>query len=304
MSFEQLVSSRLDPHANFDGDTWVAKLVSARNEAAARLQKYVPNFEFAVTAARQGYDEVDGWLTRNRSALAAAIQASNDTGVLPDELRLQMGADRAAAFVLANFSFAAEGLGPWISGLVERVATGQAVSAVKEVGHDWAIADADRRLKVFAGIVRMDDLGELEKIFGGGQAAPAGLGAPIAIPVLVAIVVMVVGVAAVIGYFVTRAKEIDNANRVMNRMCEDALARGDTDTQQSCIQAAADIQKGGGGLFGGLLSGLFSMSLGSLVLWGAGLFITFKYVVPAIRQRVVDRRNERLISVDRHFEAL
>ena len=46
------------------------------------------------------------------------------------------------------------------------------------------------------------------------------------------------------------------------------------------------------------------MSLGSLVLWGAGLFITFKYVVPAIRQRVVDRRNERLISVDRHFEGL
>lgn len=236
----------------FPGTSYVDQLINGRDSAMLVLQKYIPNFAFDVSAADQINREVSVWEERNRSQLSTLL-SDPSSSALPEAIRLSLGANKAQAFIVAGFTQAAWGLGPWVSGgLGTAVASGR-------VQERFAREDAEQRLAVFGSIVKMEQDGYLEKLFVPPPVATNGFGflaVPIAGSTIVwAVVVAVVAVAAVLIGYLYMSKALEVNNRLMKDLCDEAQKRGDTAIVDACIRESAGLQKPPGldSLTGGLM---------------------------------------------------
>lgn len=235
MSLAELAQARLSLNLPvFAGSTLAEQLVNGRNAALTALRKYVPDFTFDIGAADAAMRSIDAWAERNNDALSQAMQQSGND--LVEEIRLELGSDRAQAFLLASFTSAAWGLGPWHAGEIDRIAT----TPGSALGPVWAAQDAEQRLQVFGSIVRMDEDGRLAQVFVPPSSVSGGLGvAPI---IIWALVIGTVALAAVVIYFVVADRRIQANNAIMRDLCLEAQKRGDTAVVNSCIEATRDLQ--------------------------------------------------------------
>jgi hypothetical protein len=118
----QLALSRVQSRMPvFPGATVREQLLSARAQTHAVLLKYVPDLKFDVSEARDVMSQVNAWVERNREDLEEAMQSSEQT--LPEFLVLNMGSsEQVQQWIVANYTVAAQGLGPWEAGKVDQLA--------------------------------------------------------------------------------------------------------------------------------------------------------------------------------------
>lgn len=223
---------------DFPGATVSEQLLSGRDAALAVLRKYVPTLSFDVAAADDVLRGIEAWEERNSALLASTLQDPS-ASALPEQIRLAFGSDKAQQFIIAVFTRAAAGLGPWNSG---RVATEVALGQMPGINDTWARTDAAYRLRVFGGIVRMEQTGCMQHFFVDPSATCAASGFGVAPVIVWAIVVAVVLVAALVLMFIYSARRLDENNRLMRTMCERAQAAGDQATVAQCVQATKDLQ--------------------------------------------------------------
>lgn len=256
----------------FAGNTIPEQLTAARDAALKALLKYVPNMQFDPQASSAVLRQVGVWEERNRDALAQVLSDPNAEAV-PEQIRLTFGTDMAGQFIVALFTQAAIGLGPWMSGAVDRAA-----QAGQVIQQRWAQEDAETRLQVFGGIVKMDQDGHLGKFFGqAGADGTQGLGFVVTWPVVV-LVVALVALAAVIVVWLYSARRLELNNRLMRDLCEQAQKQGDTATVQNCIDAAKGLQEQDP--FPGITS-MFKL-VGAAALGVSVTYVFLRYGLPAL----------------------
>lgn len=215
----------------FEGASLPEQLENGRAAAETALRKYAADFAFDEKGAKAVTRRIDAWADRNSASLSKAMRSTE--GDLPEALQLAMGSTtEVGQFLIASFTLAAAGLGPWRSGAVAR--------SVAEGGHakSWAQMDAESRLQVFGIIVSMDQSGELGPIFQPGATGALGV-APAVIGI---IVVATIIFAAIVVTYVYLNRRLEVNNRLMRDLCEEAQARGDYATVEDCIAATRDLQ--------------------------------------------------------------
>ena len=221
---------------DFPGASYQEKLANGRAAALAALQKYVPAMTFDPGGADTVLRQVEAWEDRNAAALEAAF---NDPSMetLTNDIALSLSPATAQAFIVACYTRAAYGLGPWGSSLITTVSP------------TFAQADAETRLQVFGGIVQMDNDGFLAQLYAPPQST-SGFGlAPLGF-----LVIAVVALAAILAVYLYANKRLDANNRVMAELCKTAQAQGDQAAIDKCIDATKDLQMAG--LFPGFGTGL------------------------------------------------
>ena len=200
---------------DFPGADLRAKLESGRAAAEAALRKQLPDFKFDPDEALRVMHTIDAWAERNTEALAAAMkQPQND---LPTSLHTTLGSNKQVAdFLVASFTLAAAGLGPWMGyGVHEAVLAG-------EQSEFWARIDAQTRLQSFGMIVKLDNDGHLGPIMH-GESGTAGLGiAPVVWVGIMAVVT--VFFAAVILTYLYNNRRLELNNELLAKMCLKAQA--------------------------------------------------------------------------------
>lgn len=243
------------------GGTLQERLMNGRAMAQAVLEKYVPNFGFSVDWANQVLREIDAWQDRNGALLEAAM-AVPTVQSLPEAIRLNLDRGKAQDFIVASFTQAAYGLGPWASGRV-------AVEALKGSLFDepWARQDAEDRIRTFASILKMEQSGYLAILFGEGSLGN---------PTIAAIVVVgIVAVVACILLFAYTSKRTEVNNRLMADLCKQAQAEGDEATVAECIKQTAGLQASDASTLAIGEIGKIALILGALYI-GGKLLIGYK----------------------------
>ena len=274
---------------DFVGATLVDKLVNGRNEAAARLGKYTSTLRYAPAAAADLLHEIKAWQDRNY-ALLDTYMKNPATDTLPEQVAFEFGPKKAQALVVAGFSEAARGLGPWISGDLQR-----SMGLDPAIPEPWVRADAKHRLQVFGSIVKMDDDGDLDKIFHPEQASaqePSGLGLLPAVVaavgakwLIVALILTFIATVALFLVYTYSMEQLRLNNKIMADRCKSAEERGDIETVRQCIAAAADLQKHNP------LSELAPMIMRYAIL-GGGIYLAITIGVPALGRASAKARRE------------
>lgn len=214
------------------------KLLAGRDAAGAVIRKYVPNFEFDIDEAQDTVREIDLWAQRNKDDLEQLMESHENN--LPKVLQIELGAKGVQDFILAGFTTAASGLGPWASNKIGKIAQKQPMMSGARIDNDWAIEDARYRLDVFGMIVKLEQDGEMKKFFE-PPSSVQGLGA---LPAVAwwAIAIIVVGLAAVIISYLYLNKRLELNNKIMRDICEKAQEEGDRETIEQCIEATKELQ--------------------------------------------------------------
>jgi hypothetical protein len=265
----------------FPGGTVREQLVNARSQVHAILLKYVPDLKFDVAEARDVMSQVNAWVERNRQDLEEAMQSSAAT--LPEftestgkpDMALNMGSsERVQQWVIAEFTIAAEGLGPWEAGKIDSLAA----DPYSDVSQRWAEDDAQLRLNTFGMLVKMENEGELAYIFQGPQQGVQGFGF---LPVW-AIIVIAIGLAAVVAYFYLESRKIELNNRLMADICKRAQDEGDSSTVAMCIKATRDLQKSTP--WNQLIE-----QAGKVALYLGGGYLIFRYALPWALDKVAEK---------------
>jgi len=260
----------------FIGNTLPEKLANGRAAAEKILRKYRPELSFDIAAADQTLSKVEVWEERNHDALAKTLADPTATS-LPEAVRIAFDSATAQAFVIATFTRAAWGIGPWMSGAVGKEALSP---GVKTINPAWAQEDAGYRLQVFGAVVRMEETGYLKALF--TPPAPGstqGLGVA---PVVVwAVVVAVVAIAALFLLYLYSSKRLADNNVLMRDLCDKAQKDGDQETVQKCIEATRSLQAEG--MIPGvseLASGLVKVAAIVGLVW-----VAFKVVPPLLKKK-------------------
>lgn len=253
----------------FAGATVREQLLNARAQTHAALLKYAPDLKFDVGEARDVMSQVNAWVERNRGDLEEAMKSSGQT--LPEFLAFNMGSsEQVQQWVIANYTVAAQGLGPWEAGKIDRLAS----DPQSDVSQHWAASDAQLRLNTFGMLIKMDSDGELAYIF----KDPQGMQGFGAFPVW-AIIVIAIGLAAVVTYLYLESRKLELNNKLMRDICERAQAEGDTKTVEMCIKATRDLQA----------STPWKMvveQVGTVALYLGGGYLAFRYAVPWALDRI------------------
>lgn len=252
---------------NFAGTTLADQLLAGRAAAEAALRKYVPDMKFDPAAADDLLAKIDVWQVRNEKDLAGVL-ADHSATRLPEAIRLSFSNATAQGFIIAGYTRAASGLGPWLSGAVAREAeTGTKIQM------SWAREDAMHRLLIFGSIVQMDNEGYLKTLF--VEPAPGGMGNPALVVWVVAIVA--VAVAALILLYVYSSRRLEVNNRLMRDLCSEAQRTGDATTVAACIEATKGLQS-----FAVLDS--IASGLGKIALLAGALWVGFN-VLPLVMEK-------------------
>lgn len=265
---------------DFPGATYADKLAAGRAQAEQALRKYVPDFKFDLAAAEAAMADIDAWAERNGEQLGDAIDPTVNTGDdLPENMRLQMGAKRAQSFIVASFTLAAAGIGPWRSGRIAAIAGGGGTQiADTYVGQDWAIDDAEMRLQTFGLIVGLEQRGQLGPIF-----APATAMGALAVGTIILITIVVAIVAAAIVLFVLYDRQMARNNELMRDICLEAQKQGDERTVAECVKATQDLQT--------TPLSSFAAEAGKVLAAGLLLYAAVRFVVlPALEKKQQQRR--------------
>lgn len=227
----------------FPGTSYPEQLANGRGMAEAILRQYVPDLSFDVARAEETIRQVAAWQERNQAVLDTSFADASATH-LPAQACLALGSDRAQAYILAQFTLAASGLGPWMSGAVARE-----VEQGVRIQLRWAQEDAQTRLQVFGAIVKMETDGYLKTLF--RQPAPgtpqtscgsgaSGFGF---VPVVIwAVAVVLIAVAALFLVYRYAAERMQANNRLLADLCKEAQKRGDQETIAKCVDATRALQ--------------------------------------------------------------
>jgi len=270
MTLQQLAINRVRVGGlpRFPGATIPEQLASGRAQAEATLRKYVPGFKFNEEQARDVRSTVSVWVMRNEAKLQPAM-ASPDAS-LPKELKKIMGSSTLVQqWVIANFTLAARGMGPWQSGRVGA----EVADPRSKISEAWATTDAQYRLDSFGMILKMDRDGDLEYIFK-GPTTVAGFGAVSGV-IVWAIAIALTAFAAIVVLYFYYSKKLELNNAIMRDMCEKAQAEGDRETIARCIEATIELQQEDP------IRG-FTEELGRVVLIIGGGYLFLQYVLPRI----------------------
>jgi len=262
----------------FSGATLREQLMNARAATHAVLLKYVPDLKFDQGEARDVMSQVNAWVERNREDLNEAMKSSSQT--LPELLVLNMGnSEQVQQWVIANYTVAAAGLGPWDSGKIDKLA----LDPESDVSEQWAVTDGQTRLNVFGMIIKMDNDGELAYIFQGRNSIQ-GFGSFAGLPVW-AIIVIAIGLAAVVAYFYLESRKLELNNQLMRDICERAQVEGDSETVAMCIKATRDLQ----------MSTPWKNIVeeaGKVTLILGGGYLAFRYVIPWLLDKLASKTGE------------
>lgn len=269
MSLSTLSAARADLPV-FPGATLPEQLINGRNAALAALREYRPNLAFDVAQARENFAQVDAWMERNSGDLKATLEDPR-VETLPERVKTAFNSDTAQNFVIAGFTIAAEGLGPWTSGAV-----------AANLSESFARSDASDRLAVFGSVVKMKQSGYLDRLFRPQATSGFGL-APV---VVWAIAVTTVLLASLLLTYLYRCKQLEMNNRTMRDLCEKAQASGDQKTVADCVAATKDLQVGDD-MFG-------VASIGKAIVVGAvllgGLYLAATLLPEMLAKRATSRR--------------
>jgi hypothetical protein len=234
---------------SFPGATLPERLLAGRLAAETILKQYVPQLSYDQAEADQVLAKIGVWQERNQTQLESVFMDPN-AAKLPQQICLAFGADVARQFILAGFTRAAIGIGPWLSG---RVAA-EAASGTR-IQPRWAEEDAEMRLQMFGAIVKMEQDGYLRHLFippadlatkqeeCGVSGLGGGDGFGVAPVVVWAIALVVVAVVALFLLYYYSANRLRDNNRLMADLCQKAQEQGDKETVAQCIAASADLQK-------------------------------------------------------------
>jgi len=253
----------------FPGATIPEKLFNGRAHAEIILRKYVPGFVYDEDNAREVMSRVNIWVMRNEASLNT-VMASSSTS-MPHALQETMGnSNLVQQWVIANFTLAAQGLGPWQSGRVGA----EVANPKSKISGAWADTDAQSRLDSFGMILKMERDGDLEYIFR-GPSAVSGTGFGIANVVVWAIVVTVVMFAAVVLTYYYMSKRLELNNAIMKELCEKAQEEGDKATVDKWLEASRDLQ---------MASPWKSLTsaVGRVALILCGTYLAAQYLLPFI----------------------
>jgi hypothetical protein len=275
---QSLMSASLERLAGclpvFPGVTVADQLLSGRAAAERVLKTYVPDFSYDKANSERVMGEVDAWAERKGQALADEIDpAKNPGNTLPQQLSLDLGQGMAGQFMVALFTEAAAGLGPWASGEVARLASGNEKVSGTLVTTDWAANDADARLKCFGIIVALEQRGELAPIMSPQQTS--GLGLP---PAWAALIIISAVVAAAVVVAVVIDRHLARNNALMRDICEKAQADGRDRVVIECVNATKDLQT----------EGIGTAFVGSAIRAVAVIGVTFvgvRYGLPLLLER-------------------
>jgi hypothetical protein len=258
----------------FPGATVPEQLSSGRTAAETAIRKYMPDFRFDQDGASSVLRTIDAWAERNQEALSGAMQQAPNE--LPEQLTVAVGsAEQVRSFLIASFTVAASGMGPWMGGEVARVVEAGGRTA------GWATLDAEHRLQTFAIIVKLENDGELGPIMKGSSGMGA-LGIPPAL--IVGIVIATVVFAAVVITTIYLNKQLELNNRLMRDLCEKAQKDGNDVVVEECINATKDLQLG-----------FLEKTAGKLAGWlviGAVAVIGGKYVIDQLMEKRSTRATE------------
>lgn len=261
------------------GKSYAEKLLAGRDAALAALRQYVPDLKFDPAKADEVMAQVSAWEERNQAVIKATLQ-NPDATALPSQVAASLGAEKARQFVIAMFTQAAAGLGPWTSGAVgSDVASGHVVAG-QPITAQWAETDALSRLQVFGAIVKMDQIGYLKTMFvPPAPGSTQGLGIfGVDDWIIVVAVVAVVALFAVLTY-VYASKRLELNNKIMAERCKQAQDEGDKATVAQCIDAVKDLQMGS--LLGpGFDQGVKTLLTAAAIL-GAG-YVTAVFILPKL----------------------
>jgi len=256
----------------FPGSSVPEKLYNGRDQAESILRKYVPNFQFDLETAKQTVRDIEAWSERNSDTLDSLMsQPGMD---LPEAIKLELSSDKAQQFVIAGFTVAAFGLGPWGSGKIDEYAQSQESVSGTTINPTWALQDAQQRLDTFGLIVKMENEGDLQKIFQGGTGTGAFGIAPV---IIWAVVVATVALAAVVFLYLYFNKKLELNNKIMSDICAKAQQEGDKETTQKCLEAAERLQASP--IEGGLAT------IGKVAVIVALGYVAFKYALPALTSK-------------------
>lgn len=271
--------------AGFQGGNLSQKLASGYAAARARLLKYTSTLSFNKGAAEELVHEIRSWQERNR-ALIDEYMKHPGTDTLPEQIALKLGPEKAQQLVVAGFSEAARGLGPWLGGdIIANYKTDP------QIPEKWVVADAEKRLAIFASIVKMDDDGDLFKIFKPEEyrklhPAVQGFGGFPAIPVgvLIVLALVVVTTVALVFVYLGSMEELRLNNKIMEDRCRRAEERGDTELVKLCIEAAQSATEKDSGLEG-LFRSLFRYALIGGVIYTAAFI-----ALPMVTEKVLKQK--------------
>lgn len=249
----------------FPGATLRDQLLAGRDQAGSILRGYAQSYRFEADKANEMLALVNAWQARNAQDLQKAM-ADPLVERLPDAVELAFGSDIAQGWIVAVYVQAATGLGPWVSGAVEReAASGRVISP------QWAQDDAAARLKVFASIVQMEKDGYLRSVFQSPPAgtASSGFGFPAAL--IWPLVVVVVAVAALFLVYLYASERLELNNKILSSICAKAQAEGDTATVRACVDAQKDLQSIPG--VKDLVTMATWLGAGALAIWAVGTYL-------------------------------
>lgn len=256
------------------GRSYQEALLLGYDQARAILAKYTTTLMYDADSAKDLFHQVEAWQSIHTLEIEEMMKHPG-TDTVPEQLALKFSPHKAQQFIIASFSSAARGLGPWFGGMI-----GKKIDYDPRVTQDFAKNDAMSRLAVFAGIVKLDGDGSLRTIFN-PPAALQGFGALPAVAVGYGAWLLVAAVAAiaVVLVFVYFTRSNDANNKLMAELCKEAQSVGDKDTVGYCLKLTADLQN---------VSGSVVNDIVKYVAIGGALYIGVVYVlIPQLNKRKV-----------------
>lgn len=261
----------------FVGSSLQEKLRNGHAEARSRLLKYRDKIRFAAGTADDLVAEIQTWQEINRATIEARM-SDPATDTLPEQIALDFGPQKAQDYILAGYSYAVEGLGPWVSGQLFL-----SMNADPRFPQPWVEEDAQQRLQIFAAIVKLDDDGDLARIFepdrfasapaqqaqgfGFLPAVVAALGAKWTVVALVLIVLGTVGLFLVFTHSLIKTRlnnkalvELCKENPSIASACAEYFAEAQQDAMTVAAKKAVTILAVGAVAYGFIVFGAPALS--------------------------------------------
>lgn len=196
---------------SFGGKTATENLVNGMNAALGILKKYTSTLTFDPNRANELFDRIEVWQSANGERLRQLMRQGAKT--VPEQLAIEFGPSEARSFIVASFAEASRGLKGWVGGAVAKN-----YRTNPNFTEAMALADRESRMITFASIVKLDQIGTLQKIF-----SPSAMSGDDALGIAPAVVAIVIGVAAAIAaiaVLATEAMRQSNQNKLIDKLCE------------------------------------------------------------------------------------
>jgi hypothetical protein len=262
------------------GESLPEQLWNGRQAAVAAVEQYVDKLTFDSDQAEAITSEIDSWMDRNRAALEQTFDGPIDPHAsLEPSLQLVLEKDKMQQWIIGQLTLASEGLGPWMSGrLAQEVA-----NPASSIDDTWAREDADMRLEIFGMILRLEESGELRRIFTDeppSEETAMVMGAPFVIP-WGWIVLFLLGAVLIISAAVVLTSHLKAKTAVHREMCLNAQRDGDEKTVRWCLKVMGETDP----------VKQVSEQLGRVVIILGGGFLLVRFGLPFLLDLFEERRS-------------